>query len=50
MWTGSTGSGEGPVVGSCEQSNKPLGFIKSVKFHDQLSDYQHFKENPAAWT
>jgi hypothetical protein len=24
----SSGSEYGPVVGSCEQSNKPLGFIK----------------------
>jgi hypothetical protein len=30
-------SGYGPVVGSCEHGNEPLGSIKGVEFIDRLS-------------
>jgi hypothetical protein len=30
----SSGSGQGPFVGSCEQSNEPSGSIKGRKFID----------------
>jgi len=33
-----SGSGQGPVVGSCEHVNEPLGSIKCTEF-DLLSDY-----------
>jgi len=32
-------SGEGPVVGSCDHGNEPLGSIKGRQFSDQMSDY-----------
>jgi hypothetical protein len=35
----SSGSGQGPVAGSCEHSNEPLGSIKGEEFLDKLSDY-----------
>jgi len=30
----SSGSGQGPVVGSCEHSNEPLGSIKGREYPD----------------
>jgi hypothetical protein len=30
----SSGSGWGPVVGSCEHGNEPLGFLKAADFLD----------------
>jgi hypothetical protein len=35
----SSGSGQGPVAGSCEHGNEPSGFIKGREFLDQLRDY-----------
>jgi hypothetical protein len=35
----SSGSGEGPVVDSCEHGNEPSGSIKGREFTDYLSDY-----------
>jgi hypothetical protein len=29
-----SGSGEGPVVGSCEHGSEPLGFVKGGDFLD----------------
>jgi hypothetical protein len=37
------------VVGSCEHSNEPLGFIKGRKFVDKLSDYL-LKNHCASWS
>jgi hypothetical protein len=34
-----SGSGEGPVVGSCGNANESLGSIKGREFLDYLSDY-----------
>jgi hypothetical protein len=34
----SSGSGQGPVVGSCDYSNEISGSIKRGEFRDQLSD------------
>jgi hypothetical protein len=31
-------SGQGPVAGSCEHSNEPLGSIKGGKFLESLSN------------
>jgi len=33
-----SGSGQVPVVGSCEYDNKISGFIKGGEFGDKLSD------------
>jgi hypothetical protein len=35
----SSGSGQGPVVGSCEHGNYPSGSIKGGEFLDYVSDY-----------
>jgi hypothetical protein len=39
-------SGSGPVMGSCEHGNEPLGSIKGEEF-DWVSDYQLLKEDSA---
>jgi hypothetical protein len=39
-----SGSGHGPLSGSCKHSNKTLGFI-GREFLDQLSDYYLFKKD-----
>jgi hypothetical protein len=31
-----SGSGYGPVAGSCEHGNEPSGFIKGEEFFDEL--------------
>jgi hypothetical protein len=33
----SSGSGMGPVVGSCQHGNVPSGFMKGREFLDQLN-------------
>jgi len=35
----------GPVVGSCEHCNEPLGSMKGRKFLDLLSDYWLLKDS-----
>jgi hypothetical protein len=35
----SSGSGQGPVAGSCEHSNEPSCTIKDGEFLDLLNDY-----------
>jgi len=45
-----SGSGEGPVVDSCEHGNESSGFTKGDKFLYQLSDYQLLKKDYAPWT
>jgi hypothetical protein len=35
----SSGTGCGPVAGSCEHDNEPSGSIKAEEFLDYLSDY-----------
>jgi hypothetical protein len=35
----STGSGQGPVAGSCKYGNELLGSIKCGEFLDQLSNF-----------
>jgi len=37
---GSSGSGEGPVLSSCEHRNEPWGPIKGGEFLDYLNDYE----------
>jgi hypothetical protein len=32
----------GPVAGSCEHGNEPLGYIKGKEFLDHQSDYFSF--------
>jgi hypothetical protein len=39
LWTDSSGSGQGPVAGSCEDGNKLLDSIKGGEFLGQLSKY-----------
>jgi hypothetical protein len=34
MWTSASGSGEGPVTGSCEPGNEPSGSLKGEEFLD----------------
>jgi hypothetical protein len=43
----SNGLGRGPVVGSCEYGNEPLGSPKDRKFLEQFSAYQLLKEDSA---
>jgi hypothetical protein len=33
------GSGKGPVAGSCEHDNDPLGSIKGGEFFDEMRVY-----------
>jgi hypothetical protein len=40
----SSGSGQGPVIGSCVHSNGPSSSIKVGEFPDQLSDCQLLKD------
>jgi len=42
-------SGWGQVMGSCEQGNKPLGYIKDGEFLDKLSNYQ-LLDDSAPWS
>jgi hypothetical protein len=35
----SSGSGKGPVMGSCEHGNEPSDSVKGKEFFDHLSDY-----------
>jgi hypothetical protein len=35
----SSGSGQGLLAGSCENSNEPSGSIQGGEFLDQLNDY-----------
>jgi len=35
----SSGSRQGPVMGSCERGNEPLGTIKGKEFLDQLNEH-----------
>jgi len=39
---------QGPVVGSCEHGNEPLGSIKGGELRDYLSDYQLFNKDSAS--
>jgi hypothetical protein len=48
MWTDSSDTQQGPVVGSCEHGNEPLSFIKGGEFIDQLSDYELFKKDSSS--
>jgi hypothetical protein len=45
----SSGSGEDPLVGACENGNETLVFIKGRKFN-QLSNYQLVKKDYALWS
>jgi hypothetical protein len=42
---GSSGSGQGPVMGSCEHGNEPTGSIKAREFLDHHSDYKVIKKS-----
>jgi hypothetical protein len=37
------------MAGSSEHGDKLSGYKKIRQLMDQLSKYQHFKENPAPW-
>lgn len=41
----STGSGYGPVIGTCAYGNNTLAVTKDEEFHDNLSNYQFFKKD-----
>jgi hypothetical protein len=41
----SSGSGYGPLVGSCGHGNEPSGSITGEEFLVQLSHYQLFKDS-----
>jgi len=45
-----SGSGQGPMMGSCEHGNKPSGSIKRGEFLDYLSDCWLLKEDSAPWS
>jgi hypothetical protein len=45
----SAGSGQNPVVGSCEHGNEPSSSIKGGEFLDELSDSQFLKKDSVAW-
>jgi hypothetical protein len=45
-----SGSEQGPVVGSCEQNNEPLGSIKGREFLDYLSDYWLLEKDFDRWS
>jgi len=32
VWTGSSGSGQGPVATPCEHGNEPSGYIRGGEF------------------
>jgi hypothetical protein len=49
VWTDASGSGYGPVEGSCEHGNKLSDSIKGGKFLDLLSDYYHLSYS-ALWS
>jgi hypothetical protein len=42
----SSGSGQNPVIGSCEYDNVSSNSIKGVEILDQLSNYQLLKDCP----
>jgi hypothetical protein len=44
-----SGSGYGPVEGSCEYGNEPTGSIKFWDIPEQLSDWRLFKKGSAPW-
>jgi hypothetical protein len=46
----SSGSGWGPVAGSCEHDNEPSGSIKGGDFLYKLSDCQFLKKDSAEWS
>jgi hypothetical protein len=48
-WCGldSSGSGQGPVAGSCEHSNEPLGSIKFCEILEHLSEWWPLKKDLA---
>lgn len=43
-------SGQGPVVGCCEQSNELSGFLGGGGFLNQLRDAEHLKAGSALWS
>jgi hypothetical protein len=43
----SSGSGQGPMAGSCEHDSEPSGCMKGRKFPDQISDDQFLKKDSA---
>jgi hypothetical protein len=43
-----SGSGMGPVKGSCEHGNEPAGSIKCWEVHEWLHNWQLLKKGPAA--
>jgi hypothetical protein len=50
-WCGldSSGSGHGPMVGSCEHGNELPSSIKGGEFLDQLSDNKLLKKDSVPW-
>jgi len=43
----SSGPGQGLVLGCCEHSSEPSGFLKGREFCDQLSDCQILNKDSA---
>jgi hypothetical protein len=46
----SSGSGQGPVAGPCENGNESSGSIKGGEFLDYLSDSWLLKKDSAAYS
>jgi len=46
----SSGSGSGPVAGSCENGNEPLVSIKGRVFLNPASDYWLLKKDSVPWS
>jgi hypothetical protein len=44
----SSGSGKGPMAGSCEHGDEPSGFIKWREFLELLSNCRHLKKDSVA--
>jgi hypothetical protein len=45
VWIDSSGSGQGPVAGSCEHGNEPSRSINCGEFVDQLNACQLLKKD-----
>jgi hypothetical protein len=46
----SSGLGNDPAAGSCENGNEPSGSIKGGKFLEWLSNWQRLKEASVPWS
>jgi hypothetical protein len=46
----SSGSGQGPVVGSCEHGNEPSDSIQCCEILEKPGDCRLLKKDPAPWS